>query len=820
MLTLSHIHPPGLDPSCAITTTLVDPASECVVRIGETKSGAQFVAVDSPLLLATHRDTATVRAARVSKTRTKLALVLGTASVHILDISSKERASLLFEVSHQLRQNKKSSHAILGVEWTSFHESSEFFIVSNDGVDFYSFSKSRKTFALRRTMPMHIAWYIYSSKHSLLALYTGSTVISFLHVSSPLGVVSDLPSLSIDAAAGFMGNTNMASSQSSSATGFGSSFARFISAGMGSSNSSSALIQKRQVALFQVYDRLFFSYFRQSDRTLLLYRITKAEITLSHECDLNSPNESRHNSNNQNISISVSDNLIVAHNHSLGLISVFDLKDPAFHDADGDELVVWGFRVDPIVRVVLPDRLDESRNILLEDEDVSDVSQEHASKLFNHDHDWTHHLSELCGDAETQFVFPRYIVASSLLNQFRSTEANSNHQLNRLCVLELKINLNQVLSHLKETRGFKGESAAWILQFLLRRRGEVSSEITQLVLPLVYDVVNAYCTQPESVGMDSVGEVFDLLHKTRFLRDGVSSNQLSAPDIEDTESSASPDELTENSDQLIASSLARPKFGSKRISAHDFVARIFVPLASSDSVKSRRLLAACIQRYLLSKLQFNAKSFTPSTRAQSVSKPFSTSVAAPSQTDPTFLLATLYLSINESNQIHSLVHAGVIPNSKHLATLLIKSHITERTNQRTSLRTSTPTKSTRTQSARDFQLGIQMLHQCDSGFQDILLHAHISAGNIFEALEYALEKAVPLTPYVSVFMEAALATRNKTLFLNVYRVFDERGLISRHSRDDGMDSDEGEGGSAPFGTARYYSVFREYWEESLVMQGM
>ncbi|KAJ3231104.1 hypothetical protein HDU81_004046 [Chytriomyces hyalinus] len=820
MLTLTHIHPAGLDPSFAITTTLVDPASECVVRIGETKGGAQFVAVDSPLLLASHRDTATVRAARVSKRRTRLALVLGTASVHILDISHKERAAVLFEVSHQLRQNKKSSHAILGVEWTSFHESSEFFIVSNDGVDFYSFSKSRKTFALRRTMPMHIAWYIYSSKHSLLALYTGSTAISFLHVSSPLGVVSDLPSLSIDAGTGFMSNGNMTSSQSSSASGFGSSFARFISAGMGSASSPSALIQKRQVALFQVYDRLFFSYFRQSDRTLLLYRITKAEITLSHECDLNSPNESRHNFSNQNISISISDNLIVAHNHSLGHISVFDLKDPAFHDADGDDLVVWGFRVDPIVHVVLPDRLDESRNILLDHDDVSEV-QEHSSELTNHEQDWTHHLSELCGDAETQFVFPRYIVASSLLNQFRSAEAISNHQLNRLCVLELKINLNQVLSHLMETKGFKGESAAWILQFLLRRRGEVQSEITQLVLPLVYDVVNAYCTRPESVGMDSVGEVFDLLHKTRFLRDGLSSNQLSVPDIEDTESSVSPDDFTENSDHLLGTSLARPKFGSKRISAHDFVATIFVPLVSSDSVKSRRLLAACIQRYLLSKLQFNAKSFTPAARTQSLSKSFSTSVVAPSQTDPTFLLATLYLSINESNQIHSLVHAGVIPNSKHLATLLIKSHITERTNQRTSLRTSTPTKSTRTQSARDFQLGIQMLHQCDSGFQDTLMHAHISAGNILEALEYALEKSVPLTPYVSVFMEAALAMRNKTLFLNVYRVFDERGLISRHSRDDGLDSDEGEGGgAAPFGTARYYSVFREYWEESLVMQGM
>ncbi|KAI8606978.1 hypothetical protein BC830DRAFT_1175840, partial [Chytriomyces sp. MP71] len=249
----------------------------------------------------------------------------------------------------------------------------------------------------------------------------------------------------------------------------------------------SACVQKKQVALFQIYDRLFCSYLRigpcTREATLLLYRITKTSVALAHECTLQLENDSA------TWFLSVADNLLLVHNLAVKRYAVFDLKDPAFHDADGDDNVVWGYKVDPLLYV-------DCGCAVREEEDVNETKEGRLGQVYE--------------SSETQFVLPRHVVGPGAR------------------VFEVTLDLEGATALLKRERGLKGEAAAWIVQFLLRRNG--GSEVVKLVMEVVKEVLEGYCQggRHSQIGMDAVGEVFDLLHKTRFLRDkGVSEKQLS-----------------------------------------------------------------------------------------------------------------------------------------------------------------------------------------------------------------------------------------------------------------------------------------------------
>ncbi|KAJ3114861.1 cyclin-dependent serine/threonine protein kinase [Physocladia obscura] len=97
---------------------------------------------DSTGAIPAHRFTYAFRGARRCRRARWLAMVLSTAIVQIHKLSPSQSPAtydtLVFEISHETQQLKKASHAILGLEWTTWEQNDEFFVVSNDGIDFYS----------------------------------------------------------------------------------------------------------------------------------------------------------------------------------------------------------------------------------------------------------------------------------------------------------------------------------------------------------------------------------------------------------------------------------------------------------------------------------------------------------------------------------------------------------------------------------------------------------------------------------------------------------------------------------------------------------
>ncbi|KAI8607310.1 hypothetical protein BC830DRAFT_1175452 [Chytriomyces sp. MP71] len=119
----------------------------------------------------------------------------------------------------------------------------------------------------------------------------------------------------------------------------------------------------------------------------------------------------------------------------------------------------------------------------------------------------------------------------------------------------------------------------------------------------------------------------------------------------------------------------------------------------------------------------------------------------------------------------------------------------------------------RAAAAREFAAGIAILKQL--GHHADAVRAFLAAGQVLHALELAQEQDLLRQFAPGEFLELAYASRNRTLFLTVYKLFEERGLLSIGDAEDFPHSDEGVGG-----TAKYFSIYREFWEESLMMEAV
>ncbi|KAJ3075840.1 hypothetical protein HDU98_006776 [Podochytrium sp. JEL0797] len=256
---------PPLTSPLPCLAALVDASAHGFVCVCAGEETLQLVVVTgakatAKALLPIHYRTKAFRSVRTAPSRNWLGIVLGTGNVQIHKlISTSNRHSappqarqntLAFEISHEPKQLKKHSHAILGIEWSVFEKEDEFFVVSNDGVDFYSMSKSKRSFILRKSIPLKISFYLYSSRHSLLVVYGNEAnprLVSLLHVSGRRGDVVELNAIHLNIATGSTANGILRST----ITGLGNSISRLWSGGISDSHSA-GLISKSDVCLVQV----------------------------------------------------------------------------------------------------------------------------------------------------------------------------------------------------------------------------------------------------------------------------------------------------------------------------------------------------------------------------------------------------------------------------------------------------------------------------------------------------------------------------------------------------------------------------------------
>jgi hypothetical protein len=154
------------------------------------------------------------------------------------------------------------------------------------------------------------------------------------------------------------------------------------------------------------------------------------------------------------------------------------------------------------------------------------------------------------------------------------------------------------------------------------------------------------------------------------------------------------------------------------------------------------------------------------------------------------LLVHVLVETSSHNQLFQLLQFGIIPDSLTMANLLTQ----------TSEPDSTP-----------FKFGLEMLKRMDCHHD--VLQLFTESGKLLDALQYAEQTYTIriLKPFP--FLEAALLTGNKTLFLNVYRCFEEHGLIPLSPQVDldflSVNRD---------GINRYISIYREIWGPKIDME--
>jgi hypothetical protein len=140
-------------------------------------------------------------------------------------------------------------------------------------------------------------------------------------------------------------------------------------------------------------------------------------------------------------------------------------------------------------------------------------------------------------------------------------------------------------------------------------------------------------------------------------------------------------------------------------------------------------------------------------------------------------------------ELHQLVQFEIIPDSLTLVDALTSSGDCKSDN---------------------YKLAIEVLKRLEC-HHDVLLLL-IDAGKLIDAISYAqqtdtLKYITPLP-----FLESALQSGDKTMFLNVYRCFEEHGLLPLGTQ---VDDASGLGSN---GIARYISVFREIWGSQIEME--
>jgi hypothetical protein len=153
------------------------------------------------------------------------------------------------------------------------------------------------------------------------------------------------------------------------------------------------------------------------------------------------------------------------------------------------------------------------------------------------------------------------------------------------------------------------------------------------------------------------------------------------------------------------------------------------------------------------------------------------------------LLVHVLVETKSYTQLFQLIQFGIIPDSLTMANLLTSS----------------------SSDSAPFKFGIEMLKRMECHHD--VLQLLTASGKLLDAIQYAL-----LTNTIKIlkpvpFLESALQTGNRTLFLNVYKSFEEHGLIplAIHVDNDFIAQNRD-------GISRYISIYRELWGPKIDME--
>jgi hypothetical protein len=155
------------------------------------------------------------------------------------------------------------------------------------------------------------------------------------------------------------------------------------------------------------------------------------------------------------------------------------------------------------------------------------------------------------------------------------------------------------------------------------------------------------------------------------------------------------------------------------------------------------------------------------------------------------LLIHLLSIAGHYTQLHQLVQSNIIPDSLGLAEALSKAD---------------------DHHSNNFKLAIEVLKRLECHHDVLLLLTE--AGQLLTAIQYA--QHTNTLKYISPLpiLELALQSGNKTTFLNVYKCFEEHGLLPLGTQVND---------SSTFGNngiARFISVFREIWGPHIEMESV
>ncbi|KAJ3090072.1 hypothetical protein HK102_004748 [Quaeritorhiza haematococci] len=249
-----------------------------------------------------------VRQAKISVDNEYLAVL---SSAKALEIFKANMGSPDYALRvHEVVKDAKSSDAILGFEWTF---PKEFIIVSNVGVDFHSYSESRKDFVARKKVNLAVNWYVYSAEHRILVLSAGSTSLYLFYLKSG-SHCHQLPSLKITMTCATSSPTNP---QAASATTRQSPRSSTVHT---QPSLQPARLTRRQITLATLYDKVYCCYIdvlRSPRPVMVLNRVSKSAVKPELELDLVEAG---------NYIVNVSDNLLVVHNLTTKTSALYDIK--------------------------------------------------------------------------------------------------------------------------------------------------------------------------------------------------------------------------------------------------------------------------------------------------------------------------------------------------------------------------------------------------------------------------------------------------------------------------------------------------------------
>ncbi|KAJ3342502.1 hypothetical protein HDU83_006077 [Entophlyctis luteolus] len=382
-------------------------------------------------------------------------------------------------------------------------------------------------------------------------------------------------------------------------------------------------------------------------------------------------------------------------------------------------------------------------------------------------------FKSLYAHSDTQFIFPHYIISSA--------------RTARVSAFEITQELAGAVTLLEQ----QGKPAPEIVKFLLRRNvTERESQAVNLTMEVLRKEVEDFCrgNVARRTSVEKIREAFNVVADFDIFV-GREVDTLGNVGWISTRS-------IDNQPMNIVLGVW--------FTVSELMNRVFKPLAYEYADESHlRRLVECLGVFSASRVsQYESKNSRQDGRSAWPEK---------EKQEIELLIVSTHLRLDQSEIVCQLISANAISDSELVANQLLSETIGWLEGKAGSATFSATAKLLHgnVKLMNDFHAGIEMLKRLRMTEEVVI--AFLKAGKVLDALEAAIDFGTLDSFAPSEFLEPALGMRDKTLFLNVFREFDERGLISHE--DDGSEYH-------PHGWARYASAFRELWGEALDMEGM